>query len=160
MISKRSFLASLIGGSATLVVSGIGPRVVRAHAEGQGPSLEGSWMSTVMTGSRRLRTNLLTFTPGGGMITTSSDHPTRGPGHGSWVHLGGREFATTNWQLRFDAEGTYAGHIKFRSRFTLDESGDHYSSRTIVEFYDTDGRLESTNPAMGQGTRIPVEPPE
>ncbi len=160
MISKRGFLASLIGGSATLLASGIGPRVGRVHGQGQESSLEGSWMSSVVTGSRRLRTNLLTFTPGGGMVTTSSDHLTRGPGHGTWVHLGGREFAATSWQLRFDAQGTYAGQIKFRSRFTLDESGDRYTSRSFVEFYDVEDTLESSNTAMGQGTRIPVVPPD
>ena len=158
MISKRRFLTSLVGTGVAALAGGIGARPDQARAKHDGEGIEGSWMSDVTTGSDQRRSNLLTFAPDGSLAMTGSEHLTRGPGHGRWVRIGDREFLTTTWALRFDRDGNYIGKIRTRSLFTLNEAGDQYSARTLVDFFDVQGNPERSNTATSQGIRFEVEP--
>src|SRR4051794_39517555 len=112
MVSSRLVLALVISGVTVILATAVGARVVAGAAAQSGQLLEGSWMSEA-TGAAQgpfplggLR--LTTYNADGTLVTTSRGRgiiPTTG--HGTWVRIGDREFATTWIGFARDAEGNY-----------------------------------------------------
>jgi|GEM_PF-5446831 len=60
---------------------------------------------------------------------------------GSWVRLGGREYAYTLLLLLTNDQGDFLGTVKIRSTATLSESGNEITSQDTNEFFGADGKL-------------------
>src|SRR5215813_14184214 len=100
MLGRRLVLALVLAGVTVILAAAVGARVVASAAPQSGQLLEGSWMSE-STGATQgpfplAGLRLTTYNSDGTLVTTSRGRgliPTTG--HGSWVRIGDREFATT-----------------------------------------------------------------
>lgn len=82
-----------------------------------GASLLGTWRVAASSASGTHIQTLITFTPGGGLITSESDAP--GAGQGSWAALGHGRFVITSQAYNFASFGKSFGSSILRSVITL-----------------------------------------
>jgi hypothetical protein len=127
----------------------------------QNYGLQGTWINTVNPilppGVPPLSfTSYITVSAGGGCISSDRTRPFSGPQHGSWIHLGGHEFAMTFIQDAFDAAGIFQGVFKVRTRVEL-TGKDEYSGVANVEQQDPQGNLVFSRCARIHGVRLAVE---
>jgi len=158
MVSRRIVLALVVSGATVILVTATGAWVGRGAAAQSGQPLEGSWMSEVSS-QFAPGTRLTTYNADGTLVTTAAvagGIPTTG--HGTWVRIGDREFATTWIGFARDAEGNFTATVKVRGRIQVNERGDETSSRSQVEVLDRGGNLIRTDNPTGQAKRIRVEP--
>src|SRR5262249_48175899 len=121
MLSSRFALALVLGATTVIGAAALSARVGPSAAAQSGPGLEGSWMSegTAATGGPFPLGGLrfTTYNADGTLVTTSrgrGEIPTTG--HGSWMRVGDREFATTWFGFGRDAEGNYTTIAQVRGR--------------------------------------------
>ena len=127
----------------------------------QNHGLQGTWINTVNPilppGAPPLSfSTYVTVSAGGGCIGSDRTRPFSGPQHGSWVHLGGHEFAVTFIQDIFDVAGTFQGVFKVRTRVAL-TGKDEYLGVANVEQRDAQGNLVFSRCARIHGVRLAVE---
>jgi hypothetical protein len=97
----------------------------QAASRGNGRAIEGVWDQSVTvrlcdTGDPIGSARSMSMFNRGGTLTETSNSFFRGPSLGTWLHVGGRNYATA-WKLfRFGADGSYAGST--RSRRTLNSA--------------------------------------
>jgi hypothetical protein len=157
--SRRAALGRLVGGGGVAaLLAAVG---LRRHAAAKGyglpAGLAGSWKSLIIVADRPPLTTLITFISDGTLIQTSSDHPTRSPGHGAWAQTGERDYTFSFERLVFDAAGTFTETQKASARLTLAEDGDAYTGEITSEFFDLAGTLlRAGRPSEMQATRLTV----
>lgn len=125
MKSRKAFATLVLLGmiAATIAVAGS-----QFDAKGGGdtaPSLEGSWEVTVMPDGADPIVDIATLTSGGGIINSDPD-PNLSTGHGTWVRIGGDQFATTFVHF-LSAGGVPLGTVKVRAVMQLDRATDTFS---------------------------------
>jgi len=74
--------AALTGGAAVVGSVVAAGATARAALAAPGHEIVGSWLLAV---SGPARMTLQTYMADGGLTTTQSEYPNRGPGHGAWV---------------------------------------------------------------------------
>lgn len=123
--SRRAMLkaAGWLAGAAALL--GARPSAADAAPAGaQGEPLEGSWRTEATRAGEPPVINLLTYIPGGGMVTTGND-PLLGPAHGVWARAGDREydfaFVRPGWDSVHNYAGIRKGQVRVRVAEDLDE---------------------------------------
>lgn len=97
-----------------------------------------------------------TFARGGGSFGSDRTRPFSKQ-HGTWVHLGGNNFASTFKEDLFDAMGNFAGILTVRVRQTLTGS-DTFVGVAHGERRDANGNLVFSGCTTIKSTRIKVEP--
>jgi hypothetical protein len=83
------------------------------------------------------------------------------PGHGTWIHKGGREFAYTLLFFIYDPTGQHVLTLKINQNITVNEGGDEYNANSSFDVFDPAGNLIPGISGCGtvHGARINVEPP-
>jgi hypothetical protein len=76
---------------------------------------------------------------------------------GTWVHLGGNEFAATNLADLYDQSGNFTGTLKVRTRYIVNGL-DEFVGVSNAEERDANDNLTATRCARFKGERIAVEP--
>ncbi len=126
-------------------------------------ALEGSWNAMVtfrncQTGAeiRPPFPAMNTFMQGGTLheFGVGTAPLTRGPGHGTWEHIGGQSFSSVFQFFRFNADGTYAGYTKARRQIEVNDEGNAYSVVSATEIYNAAGILIATGCATETATRL------
>ena len=117
----------------------------------QAPQLSGTWTTWVSLtnpppGVDATFQALDTFTPGGGILVSSSQsHPTaRSLAHGNCAHTGGRDYACTFVWFRFDPTGTYIGMQRVRRTMTVSADGNSFTSTDTIDVLAPDGTVVAT----------------
>jgi hypothetical protein len=141
-----------VAAGAAVTGSLLGLERSAAHAA-PGNEIVGSWMQLV--GDLKLRA-LETFTVDGGFVATNSQHLDRCPSHGVWVRTGDRTFLVTmhDMTVSIDRRNEVLFTSTVRLEITVDEDGQHHSSRGVREDFDLDGTLLRTQPVTGRASRI------
>jgi hypothetical protein len=131
--------------------------------------LTGSWLVTATPpGGAPSFQGLMTFDPGGGFVASAQGDillipppgvpPIATAGHGAWVKTGPREFLMTFRQIFYEADGSFQGGAKIRQAVTLSQTGNEWSGRLTVEFFDAAGNVIFSGEGSGQAERIKPEP--
>jgi hypothetical protein len=165
-LASPRHLVWMLGLSAILALGLLLPRNVisKEPIEQGGYSLEGSWVNTISpilppgVPPQSIQ-SYITVAAGGACLSSDRTMPFSSLRHGGWVHLGGHEYATTLIQDIFDAEGTFRGTFKVRTRKQL-VGKDEYVGIANVEQRDSDGTILFNRCAHIHGVRIGVEPME
>ncbi|MDQ3621938.1 MAG: hypothetical protein M3463_05535 [Verrucomicrobiota bacterium] len=119
-------------------------------------NLEGSWLVSVERPGLPPLLALETFTFRGEYIgTRNTTQSSASPAHGSWVRTGNRRFTKTHYAFLFDAAGNHNGMVRNSMNIRLD-GRDEFHAVHLVERFDLDGNLISSNLAASTGTRLPV----
>lgn len=130
-------------------------------------SIVGSWSETVTfsgAGAPPPFRSLGTYTEDGNVVVADQGKDTTvlpfvfSPGHGAWVHLHGRKFAWTVFELVTDISGNLVAILKVRGEHTVNVSGNAYTGQFRSELFDPVGNLISSFEGTNQGQRIQVEP--
>jgi hypothetical protein len=169
MTTKRISFA-LVGAALMFIFSaGLNSRSsVRAGGE-SAPQLEGSWVDDVTITSgpsagARIK-NLSTYSRGGGLVTLPSGGippPLQSsPGHGTWIHKVGREFAYTLLFFIYDPTGQHVLTLKINQNITINDGGNEYNANSSFDVFDPAGNLIPgfSGCSTVHGKRINVEPP-
>ena len=129
-----------------------------ANDDSSANELVGSWQLTVDRGPQLPPVKgLTTYTPGGSLIGTANN-VVRGPAHGTWEHVSGRDYADTHIFFRFDQSGTFIGTQKIKENVQLSHDGDSYTAVAISDLFDPNGNpVASGLRATITATRIKVE---
>src|SRR3982750_2663847 len=73
------------------------------------------------------------FIRGGSVVDTNSAPPsTRGPGMGTWEHLGGQNFTSTLRFFLYNPDGSLAGVRRIAQNIELNDAGDAWSSTVNI----------------------------
>ena len=153
-----------------ILISMLATQAIAAGGNGEsseistvGQELDGTWLVTVdrpdpRPGAPPTFRALLTFFPGGAMMETATSLPpsSRGPGHGQWVRIGDRTFASTFMFFRFDATGRFIGSLKVHRRMVLARSLRRFRAVATVEIFDADDNLVATERATEVGKRLTI----
>jgi hypothetical protein len=125
--------------------------------------LGGTWLTTVTLvnppqGVPPSFMALNTFFPSGELIASSSQvlPSTRTLGHGGWVRVANRRFASTFTAFRFDAGGIFAGLLRVRRTLTLSADGRSLNADDVVEMLNPAGTVVASFQATETGHRLPV----
>ena len=106
---------------------------------------------------------LMTFATGGTMseMTAPSAGPVplpvpivRSSGHGVWHRLNWENYTGAFIIQRLNPDGTFAGWIRSRGTFQLNESGNELTSTGSTEVLDAGGNVISTDCSTSTGTRF------
>ncbi len=124
--------------------------------------LHGTWLTTVQLsdappGVPTSFGALDTFLPGGGLVVSSSAPlpSTRGLAHGSWSHIGHRNFTATFTWFRFDASGQPVGTQRVTRRMNVSRSGSSFTGTDLIEVISPSGAVLATIHGTETGTLLP-----
>jgi hypothetical protein len=170
MTIKRISFTLVAAALMFILVVGLNSRSsVKAGGE-SAPLLEGSWVDdiTVVAGLNAGQTlkNLSTYSRGGGEVTLPAGGIppplTSSPGHGTWIHAGGREFTDTILFLIYDPAGNFVATVKVRQKLTVSLEGDEYNGTASFDVFDPAGNLVPgfSGCSTVHGRRINVEHPD
>jgi hypothetical protein len=82
------------------------------------------------------------FVRGGAVVDTNSAPPsTRGPGFGSWEHLGGRSFTSTLRFFLYNPDGSFAGVRRIAQDIQLNEAADGWASTVNITVTAANGTV-------------------
>ena len=85
------------------------------------------------------------FNRGGTLLETPSGPPTRrGPGLGTWQHLGGRSYSSVFRFFRFNADGTFAGTQRVARTIELSRDANEFTATASFEVFDANDNLIQT----------------
>jgi hypothetical protein len=137
-------LVSLLAGTGTVGATAAWADTPRPSSHPQSPrpdhDLNGTWLTTVQLtdappGAPSSFNALDTFLPDGGLLVSSSAPmpSTRGLAHGTWTHVGHRNFTSTFTWFRFDATGQAVGTQRVRRTMRVSQSGTSFSGTDVVE---------------------------
>jgi hypothetical protein len=131
----------------------------QAESRGNGRAIEGVWDQSVTvrqceTGDPIGSARSMSMFNRGGTLTETSNSFHRGSSLGTWLHVGGRSYATA-WKLfRFGADGSYAGSTRVRQNLELSDNADEYTSAAVGEVFNPADELVFTFCATGTATRL------
>lgn len=141
---------------------GIEQQEIFEHAKG-GPhqAIVGTWAGTTATGLK----SLTTFGFGGtvinsvqGEVTTNPTRMTHTSHHGVWVHLGGRRYGVTWWDIFYDlTTGQVLQYTKVRLELTLDNRNE-MTARVQLDFLNLQGEVVQSRTGAAAYKRIQYEP--
>jgi len=157
--TRRRLLRWMAGGGAAVAAAAVGGAQAGTVEAQAAPGPEGSWMGVVTRPDLPPLVTLYTYTADGGLIETSTDHPTRSPAHGAWVRTANGQIATTAWRLVFDTSGNFMRTQKISSLVRVSAAGDEFSGQSRVEFYDLGGNLVQSTTTASSAKRIRAELP-
>ena len=168
LCGTASFLTAFLGGA--LAFSLAIPKPVAAQSDRQ---LSGTWLQALAGPAAGQGGNaLVTFSSDGTIILSTLGtltlqpldgvHRLSSPGHGNWVRIGGREFAATWWQYRWNAETTeFIGPLHVSCIIRLNETLDEYTCDQRVDYFDPAGGRDreplASVPTIGH--RMEIEMP-
>lgn len=146
------------------VVAGTNSAPTMAKGNVPAERLVGAWRVDVAIGPCSLPSPVVffsaynTFHSGGTLSDINWAPPaTRGPGHGTWRHIGGRQFEAGFEFFRYDnpQPSQASGRQQARVRITLDADGAGYIGEVNAQQLDLDGNPAGP-PLCGQaiGTRL------
>jgi len=130
----------------------------QAASTWNGRAIEGVWDASVTirqcdTGDPIGSARSMSMFNRGRTLTETSNSFFRGPGLGTWAHVGGRSYTTT-WKLfRFSADGSYAGSTRVTRNLELSDSADEFTSTAVGEVFNTADELVFTFCGTEQATR-------
>lgn len=116
-------------------------------AQSQAGKLEGTWRVEITsvnctTGIPSAAPPILalnTYVHGGSMLETGNGSFFRSPGHGSWQHVGGRNFIATLTFFRFSSTGTFVGTARATRSITVGDDDNVFTATSAVELLNADG---------------------
>jgi hypothetical protein len=157
--------AGILGGLAALRVPT--PALAR-QKERLVDGIVGSWIVSIAyaPGGDRTR-GLATFTSDGAFVGSVSAFeeapanptPSRGTTlHGSWLSLGGPDYAVTAIRLHLDQQGLLLGTMTTQISLTLDETSDIWGGTFSFDAADPVGTVFRSDTGTVHGMRIKVEP--
>ena len=148
MITRRlSLLASSLAGLMAAMFAAVG--ACAPPPEDNSPV--GSWFVYICPDASGPCTtnstiiNLASLTKDG--ITINADfgsNPTPSPGIGVWGKTGPHQFATTFFELLFDAQGALVSRVKIRSALNYDRKADTLAGPFQADVTDPSGQTCST----------------
>ncbi len=95
------------------------------------------------------------FIRGGTLLETSRGVPTsRGPGLGTWQHLGGRSYSAVFRFFRFNTDGSAAGSRKVTRTIELSRDANEFTATASDELLDANDNLIQTGCATETATRL------
>ena len=164
---KRNFVKT-IGGTvlAFMVISALTFGLVFAQDESKsedgGGRLDGTWNVQVTirncqnNAAIRSFASLTTFMSGGTLLDSTSGIPQtlHTPGHGVWIHTGGREYKLSFKSFNFDAGGNFTGWTIIRHFALLSSRANKYESFGTSEIYAPNGNLVFTGCSTTTATRF------
>ena len=115
--------------------------------------LEGVWDSQVtivnpQTGATLRTVRALDMFSAGGAFTDTNNAPvvplTRGSSFGRWEYLGGKRYAATIRNFRFNPDGTFAGTQRVSQAITLDPGAQGFTATLAIEVLDTGNNVIQT----------------
>jgi hypothetical protein len=166
MTGKRTVLGAivLIALTAMVAVGAISASAGNNGATHSGPTLIGSWMTSVNRGpALPPLKSLQSYTRSHSVIEIGNLGATvRSPSHGAWKRIGGRKYGTTKVFFRFDpVSGAYIGTVKLRQELEVAPDGQSFAGVAIGELRDANGNLlpgSNTRVDTVTAERINVEP--
>lgn len=136
--------AMLVFALAQLLASGRNVHGAQSHAG----KLEGTWhvdftSFVCETGAPRgIGQALNTYLQGGSMLETGNGSLFRSPGHGTWQHVGGRNFTATLTFFRFsNTNGAFIGTARATKNVTVGDDDNEFTATLTVEFVNQDGTV-------------------
>lgn len=84
------------------------------------------------------------FIRGGTLMETGGRPTTRGPGLGTWQHLGGRRYSAVFRFFRFNTDGSSAGSRKVTRTIELSRDANEFTATASDELFDADDNLIQT----------------
>ena len=79
----------------------------------------------------------------------------RSPGHGVWQReQGWQNYSYTFTYYRYDASGVFMGSQRVTATLKLGESGDEFTTRSVIEVFDANDNLIGGGCATAAGTRF------
>ena len=117
--------------------------------ESKSRRLEGTWQVQVallncQTGAvLRTAPAFLTFAQGGTLVETTTifSSSQRGPGHGFWVHTGGKTFKAVSKAFFFNADGSWAGTQTLTQSIEFGDDPDVFDSTATTEIVAPNGTV-------------------
>ena len=115
--------------------------------------LEGVWDSQVtivnpQTGATLRTVRALDLFIAGGSFTDTNNAPvaplTRGSSFGRWEYLGGKRYAATIRNFRFNPDGTFAGTQRVTQAITLDPGAQGFTATLAIEVLDPSNNVTQT----------------
>ena len=96
------------------------------------------------------------FIDGGTLTETSGQIPTfqRGPGLGTWDHLGGKRNSAIFRFFLFNADGSLAGTRKITRNIELSKDAKEFTAVAVIETFDANGHLIETGCATEIAARL------
>ena len=95
------------------------------------------------------------FNRGGTLLETGAGLPTRrGPGLGTWQHVGGQSYTAVFRFFRFNADGSFAGTRRVARTIELSEDANEFTATATDELFDAGGNLFQTGCATETATRL------
>ena len=142
--------------------------VAFSSASAQGPerTIQGVWRTMVTPVNCQTGNplgppfaGLFTFNKGGTMseygIGPGSSPALRSPGHGVWQReRGWQDYSFTFTFYRYDASGAFIGSQRVTATLDLGESGDEFTTHSVVQVLDANGNVIATFCATAAGTRF------
>jgi len=165
MFKKRMFWVSLAAVMvATLITLTLTSEDVRADRSE--PQIEGAWRMTVTPTAGAPGQPpvapfkaLVTYSSGGGVVTSNSFLPTASPGYGSWKRKG-QTFTDTTEAFMYQ-NGVLVGTFRVRHTVTLNHGGNTLTGVSDAFLVLPDGvTMIPLGCALTEGTRISAESPE
>lgn len=134
----------------------------RHHRAGPVHELNGTYLTTIQIsdappGAPASFNALDTFLPGGGLLVSSSapNPSTRGLAHGSWSHVGHRNFTSAFVWFRFDPTGAAIGTQRVRRTMTFSRDGSSFSATDVIEIVAPTGAVLATLHGTETGSLLP-----
>jgi hypothetical protein len=78
-----------------------------------------------------------------------------GVGLGRWKYLSGQDYSTHFQFFNFNADGSFAGTQKIKTRITLASDGNSYTSVVTFQTLDPDGNVVFSGCGTEIATRLP-----
>jgi hypothetical protein len=167
---KRKALTAITFGIMAIITAIVISQSTRAQnppvSDGfREPSLVGVWLTQVtrrncdtgepIAAPGRIQ---LTFAEGGTLLETIGPSIVRSPGNGIWKREHGwNEYSSVLRFMRYDAAGSFIGSGVVRAAFTLDETGNHYTSTATNDILDVNGNVIGSGCATSVSTRFSPE---
>jgi hypothetical protein len=134
----------------------------RHHPSSPTQALNGTWLTTVQLtdappGAPTSFNALDTFLPDGGLLVSSSapNPAQRGLAHGSWSHVGHRNFTSTFVWFRFDAPGQAIGTQRVHRTMKVSTDGSSFTATDIIEIVAPTGAVLVTIHGTETGQLLP-----
>lgn len=94
------------------------------------------------------------FIRGGTLMETGGRPTARGPGLGTWQHLGGRSYSAVFRFFRFNTDGSFAGSRKVTRTIILSRDANEFTATASDELFDANDNLIQTGCATETATRL------
>ena len=144
----RLATAMLIACFATVLISAATPASAQSGTmipQGGCAAIQGSWQVVVTSMSSPPFNELITFSPGGGIVETNNFpffilNLSASPGHGTWDCGAHQTAVFTFYKLLFDPTGAAAGTLKVVGTINYSHHTDTWTSPADISICDNQGQ--------------------